>query len=65
MVRFPKDDQATAAAVVGKLKSNLSFAKGASIATRVNQVLRPKYDNKVVKDDYGKLGKYVQHLNWI
>lgn len=51
VVRFPKDDQATAAAVVGKLKSNLSFAKGASIATRVNQVLRPKYDNKVVKDD--------------
>lgn len=51
VVRFPKDDQATAAAVVGKLKSNLSFAEGASIATRVNQVLRPKYDNKVVKDD--------------
>ena len=51
VVRFPKDDQATAAAVVGKLKSNLSFAKGTSIATRVNQVLRPKYDNKVVKDD--------------
>lgn len=51
VVRFPKDDQATAAAVVGKLKSNLSFAEGTSIATRVNQVLRPKYDNKVVKDD--------------
>ena len=51
VVRFPKDDQATAAAVVGKLKSNLSFAKGTSIATRVNQVLRPKYNNKVVKDD--------------
>lgn len=51
VVRFPKDDQATAAAVVGKLKSSLSFAEGASIATRVNQVLRPKYDNKVVKDD--------------
>ena len=51
VVRFPKDDQATAAAVVGKLKSNLLFADGTSIATRVNQVLRPKYDNKVVKDD--------------
>lgn len=51
VVRFPKDDQAAAAAVVGKLKSNLSFAEGTSIATRVNQVLRPKYDNKVVKDD--------------
>lgn len=51
VVRFPKDDQATAAAVVGKLKSNLSFAEGTNIATRVNQVLRPKYDNKVVKDD--------------
>lgn len=51
VVRFPKDDTATAAAVVGKLKSNLSFTEGASIATRVNQVLRPKYDNKVVKDD--------------
>lgn len=51
VVRFPKDDQATAAAVVGKLKSSLSFAEGASIATRVNQVLRPKYDNKVVEDD--------------
>ena len=51
VVRFPKDDQATAAAVVGKLKSNLSFAEGTSIATRVNQVLRPKYDNKIVKDD--------------
>lgn len=51
VVRFPKDDQATAAAVVGKLKSNLSFAEGTSIATRVNQVLRPKYNNKVVKDD--------------
>lgn len=51
VVRFPKDDQATASAVVGKLKSSLSFAEGASIATRVNQVLRPKYDNKVVKDD--------------
>lgn len=51
VVRFPKDDQATAAAVVGKLKSNLLFADGTSIATRVNQALRPKYDNKIVKDD--------------
>lgn len=51
VVRFPKDDQATAAAVVGKLKSNLLFADGTSIATRVNQTLRPKYDNKIVKDD--------------
>lgn len=51
VVRFPKDDQATAAAVVGELKSNLSFAEGTNIATRVNQALRPKYDNKVVKDD--------------
>ena len=51
VVRFPKDDQATAAAVVGKLKSNLTFAEGTGIATRVNQVLRPKYDNRVVKDD--------------
>lgn len=70
VVRFPKDDQATAAAaVVGKLKSNLSFAEGASIATRVNQVLRPKYDNKVVKDDmansastYSILTGYKQDL---
>lgn len=51
VVRFPKDDQATAAAVVGKLKSNLLFADGTSIVTRVNQALRPKYDNKIVKDD--------------
>ena len=51
VVRFPKDDQATAAAVVGKLKSNLSFANGTTIATRVNQVLRPKYGDKVVRDD--------------
>lgn len=51
VVRFPKDDQATAAAVVGKLKSSLSFAEGTSIATRINQVLRPRYDNKVIKDD--------------
>lgn len=51
VVRFPKDDQATAVAVVGKLKSNLSFAEGTSIATRVNQVLRPKHGNRVVKDD--------------
>lgn len=56
VVRFPKDDQATAAAVVGKLKSNLSFAKGTSIATRVNQVLRPKYDGALIKDD-GKVVK--------
>lgn len=69
VVRFPKDDQATAAAVVGKLKSNLSFAEGASIVTRVNQVLRPKYDNKVVKDDiansastYSILTGYKQEL---
>lgn len=69
VVRFPKDDQATAAAVVGKLKSNLSFAGGTSIATRVNQVLRPKYDNKVVKDDvansastYSILTGYKQEL---
>lgn len=70
VVRFPKDDQATAAAaVVGKLKSNLSFAEGTSIATRVNQVLRPKYDNKVVKDDmansastYSILTGYKQDL---
>lgn len=69
VVRFPKDDQATAAAVVGKLKSNLSFAEGTSIATRVNQVLRPKYDNKVVKDDmansastYSILTGYKQEL---
>ena len=69
VVRFPKDDQATAAAVVGKLKSNLSFADGTSIATRVNQVLRPKYDNKVVKDDiansastYSILTGYKQDL---
>ena len=56
VVRFPKDDQATAAAVVGKLKSNLSFAEGTSIATRVNQVLRPKYDGALIKDD-GKVVK--------
>ena len=69
VVRFPKDDQATAAAVVGKLKSNLSFAEGTSIATRVNQVLRPKYDNKVIKDDvansastYSILTGYKQEL---
>lgn len=69
IVRFPKDDQATAAAVVGKLKSNLSFAEGTNIATRVNQVLRPKYDNKVVKDDiansastYSILTGYKQEL---
>ena len=69
VVRFPKDDQATAAAVVGKLKSNLSFAGGTSIATRVNQVLRPKYDKKVVKDDvansastYSILTGYKQEL---
>lgn len=69
VVRFPKDDQATAAAVVGKLKSNLSFAEGTSIATRVNQVLRPKYDDKVVKDDiansastYSILTGYKQKL---
>lgn len=69
VVRFPKDDQATAAAVVGKLKSNLSFADGTSIATRVNQVLRPKYDDKVVKDDvantastYSILTGYKQQL---
>lgn len=70
VVRFPKDDQATAAAAVaGKLKSNLSFAEGTSIATRVNQVLRPKYDNKVVKDDmansastYSILTGYKQDL---
>lgn len=69
VVRFPKDDQATAAAIVGKLKSNLSFAEGTSIATRVNQVLRPKYDNKVVKDDmansastYSILTGYKQEL---
>ncbi len=69
VVRFPKDDQATAAAVVGKLKSNLSFAEGTSIATRVNQVLRPKYDGKVVKDDmansastYSILTGYKQEL---
>lgn len=69
VVCFPKDDQATAAAVVGKLKSNLSFAEGTSIATRVNQVLRPKYDNKVIKDDvansastYSILTGYKQEL---
>lgn len=69
VVRFPKDDQATAAAVVGKLKSSLSFAGGTSIATRVNQVLRPKFDNKVVKDDvantastYSILTGYKQEL---
>lgn len=69
VVRFPKDDQATAAAVVGKLKSNLSFADGTSIATRVNQVLRPKEDGKVVKDDvantastYSILTGYKQEL---
>ena len=69
VVRFPKDDTATAAAVVGKLKSSLSFADGASIATRVNQVLRPKYDSKVVKDDmansastYSILTGYKQEL---
>lgn len=69
VVRFPKDDTATAAAVVGKLKSNLSFADGTSIATRVNQVLRPKYDSKVVKDDmansastYSILTGYKQEL---
>lgn len=56
VVRFPKDDQATAAAVVGKLKSNLSFTEGTSIATRVNQVLRPKYDGALIKDD-GKVVK--------
>ena len=56
VVRFPKDDQATAAAVVGKLKSNLSFTGGTSIATRVNQVLRPKYDGAIIKDD-GKVVK--------
>lgn len=56
VVRFPKDDQATAAAVVGKLKSNLSFAEGTSIATRVNQVLRPKYDGALIKGD-GKVVK--------
>lgn len=70
VVRFPKDEDATASAVVGKLKSNLSFAKGTSIATRVNQVLRPKYDNRVVKDDmansastYSILTGYGQALN--
>lgn len=69
VVRFPKDEDATASAVVGKLKSNLSFADGTSIATRVNQVLRPKYNNKVVKDDmansastYSILTGYKQEL---
>ena len=56
VVRFPKDEDATASAVVGKLKSNLSFAEGTSIATRVNQVLRPKYDGALIKDD-GKVVK--------
>ena len=56
VVRFPKDEDATASAVVGKLKSNLSFTEGTSIATRVNQVLRPKYDGALIKDD-GKVVK--------
>ena len=70
VVRFPKDDTATAAAIVGKLKSNLSFAGGTSIATRVNQVLRPKDGSRVVKDDvantastYSILTGYQQALD--